>query len=388
MKHIFLHKLIVTGLLVASTTLVSTAQKLDVSIINTGNNVMRIVGVATAPGFDAPNGEWTTMNLTWRLPKSAAVPPPTVGAPPPAITPEVVNESSAFTGATPQDVFNGGTDLTMFDLTTFGEPDDGYWYFQVTGNTETTQNIPAGSSVTLYEFTVPAAWNCPGCVEILTTEVPALLAHGISTASYIDNATLPPSDMDVLNIVANNAVLPVMFVSFEAEKIGDHAKLTWKTTDEQNVNGYYVEHSTNAISYSLKGYVPALPSATENTYNYIDEYPTTGNNYYRIRQEDIDGRVTYSDTRRLIFNNTGSLIVSVYPIPVADKLKVNIQAGVNEKATLRISDMHGRTVKLRPFQLKAQGNLETIEVGDLQSGMYVIELVGTTVKRTIKFIKD
>src|SRR6478752_1477580 len=98
------------------------AQMLDVSVVNAGANKIQFMGTATAPGFDIdPNNAWGPMNITWRIPKSATTPAPTVA--PPAITPEVTGEASAFTGAAPRDFFNAGLDLTMFDLTTFGKAD-------------------------------------------------------------------------------------------------------------------------------------------------------------------------------------------------------------------------------------------------------------------------
>src|ERR1044072_5218798 len=105
-----------TVLLMAS--LQQQAQVVDVSVINAGNNNMQIIGVPTAPGFSAsPNTAWTSMNLTWRIPKTATNPSPTVA--PPAATPEVTTEATAFTGAAPRNAFDGNMDLTVFDLTSF-----------------------------------------------------------------------------------------------------------------------------------------------------------------------------------------------------------------------------------------------------------------------------
>ncbi len=128
------------------------AQMLDVSVVNAGANKIQFIGTATAPGFDAtPNNAWGPMNITWRIPKTAAVPPPTVTPSSPSITPEVTGEATAFTGSDPRDFFTGGLDIAMFDLTTFGKGDDGYWYFQITGTAETVQNISTGGTVLLYE---------------------------------------------------------------------------------------------------------------------------------------------------------------------------------------------------------------------------------------------
>ncbi len=102
----------------------------------------------------------------------------------------------------------------MFDLTTFGQPDDGYWYFQLTGTTETIQNISTGASVVLYKFSLPAGWGCASCVEILTSDISGILS---APESFIDNVAL---GNDVLNLVTNLAPLPVRFIGFEATKSG------------------------------------------------------------------------------------------------------------------------------------------------------------------------
>lgn len=357
------------------------AQVLNVSVNNTGNNVVQIVGTPTAPGFDlGTSNAWGPMNLTWRIPKSVTTSPaPTVA--PPATTPEVTAEASAFTGATPRNAFDGGLDLSIFDLTAFGQPDDGYWYFQVTGTSETVQNISVGATVVLYEFKVPFQWACPSCVELLTTDVPGL---PISTASFIDNATL---GRDVLNLVTNMAPLPVRFISFEASKSGDDVKLAWKVAEEVNVKGYHVERSADGRSWSTIGFVPfnAAPAA-EKLYTYLDANPVSPISYYRIRQEDLDGRTKYTDLRFVRFDREG-LEVRLYPVPVTSVLKVNVQSPVNTNAVFRITNVLGTTVQQFKTQLIRGGKTEDINVSMLPAGSYYIEITGDRYKWTGKFIK-
>lgn len=357
------------------------AQVLDVSVINTGANQMQIIGTATAPGFDlVSSNAWGPMNITWRIPKTATVPAPTVA--PPSSTPEVTAESSAFTGAAPRNNFDGNTDLSMFDLTTFGQPDDGYWYFQLTGTTETIQNISTGASVVLYEFSLPAGWGCASCVEILTSDISGI---PISTRSFIDNVAL---GNDVLNLVTNLAPLPVRFISFEATKSGEDVKLAWKVTDEMNVKGYHVERSADGRTWNSIGFVAFNPAAAAvKTYTLTDLNPVSPVSYYRIRQEDMDGRIKFSDLRFVRFDRNG-LEVRLYPVPVASNLKVNIQSPVNAPAIIRIIDMLGNTVHQYRTQLITGGKTEDINVGLLPSGSYYLEIRSDQFRWSGKFIRQ
>lgn len=371
--------LLVTLLFVA---LSQQAQVLNVAVVNSGDNVMQLIGTATAPGFDSPpNSSWASMNLTWRIPKSAAIPAPTVA--PPAITPEITGESTAFTGASPRDAFNNtGLDLTIFDLTTFGQADDGFWYFQVTGTTGNVQDIATGNTVVLYEFATPEEWYCLSCVEILIADIPGL---PISTTSFIDNAGL---GMDVLNVVDNLGPLPVRFLGFEAHKRGNEVQLNWEVSNEENVKGYYVERSADGIGWQTIGFVAfQSSSSTINNYSLTDQQPLNGINYYRIRQQDIDGRIMYSVTR-IIRTDINSLQVHLYPVPAKSVLNVNIQSPVNAPATIKITDALGRTIYNSRIRLRSGGQTEGIPVSGIKAGMYFIEIQGNDHKWSGKFIKE
>ncbi|NML22549.1 T9SS type A sorting domain-containing protein [Pseudoflavitalea sp. G-6-1-2] len=378
MKRIIKNISLLAGLLLIFHQL--QAQMLDVTVQNTGGNKVQFMGVATAPGFStAPNNAWGPMNITWRIPKTAAVPAPTVA--PPATTPEVTGESTAFTGGSPRDAFNAGTDLAMFDLTAFGLADDGYWYFQVTGTTENVQDISTGNTVLLYEFTLPAGWKCPSCVEIMLTDVAGL---PISTASFIDNTGL---GRNVLNLVANNAPLPVRFISFEAARAGDDVKLNWKVADERNVSGYHVERSADGRNWTPIGFVPFNASpAPEKLYSLTDPDPLSTINYYRIRQQDLDGRQQYSEIRFIRFDRQ-ELEVRLYPVPVTSILKLNIQSPVNANAVIRVTDLLGHTVHQSKTQLVRGGKTEELNLSTLPAGSYYVEVMSATFKWTGKFIK-
>jgi hypothetical protein len=355
------------------------AQVLEVSVNNVGGNKIQIVGVPTAPGFVTTNNAWAAMNLTWRIPKSAAIPAPTVA--PPAATPEVTGESTAFTGAAPRNTWNGQMDLTIFDMTAFGQPDDNFWYFQVTGTQEAVQDMAAGVPVILYEFTVNYNWICPACVELLTTQVSGI---PYSTVSFIDNASM---GQDVLQIVVNNAPLPVQFMSFDARKVQQQVQLSWRVSEEANIKTYHVERSGDGVQYTSIGSVAPKPAAAFNDYTFTDAAPLNNMNYYRIREEDVDGKAMYS-VIRMVRMEDAYFIVSLYPVPVKDELTLKLSNSNNEPAYIRITDVAGRTLLQRKVQLNTGDNVVKIPVHEWKNGIYFIDVTGTGKQWVGKFVKE
>lgn len=392
MKRIIRVILIIFVLLSAS--LLLQAQRLDVTVTNIGLNRIQLMATATGTGFAAaPNNAWGDMNLTWRIPKTAAIPAPTPPpAPPtrPGATPEITAEQTAFTGAAPHDLFTGGLDLAIFDLTTFGGLDDGYWYFQVTGSAQTVQNITGGSTVLLYEFTTPVQWACGSCVELLITDVPDLMTlGGISTTSFIHNGGL---DTDVLNIVTNMAPLPVEWLYVRAEaKANKFIEVKWATASEQNNAGFEVERSDDAgRTYHSIATVPGRGNTSQPSYYTInDEQVSPGiKYYYRIRQTDLDSRVRYSAIAMATLSGGQYFTVEVRPNPVKDRLNMEIRSSKKQSAQIVITDVAGKLYRIeKGINVEQSITRYNADVAGFPAGMYVAKVIaadGTV--QSVKFI--
>ncbi len=99
------------------------------------------------------------------------------------------------------------------------------------------------------------------------------------------------------------SIVPVEWLGFTAALLKERPEvyLEWKTTQEENNAGFYIERSTDGRQFSDIGFVAAANTAQSdvNTYNFIDKAlplnMTIG--YYRLRQEDLDGTISYSPIR-------------------------------------------------------------------------------------------
>ncbi len=186
---------------------------------------------------------------------------------------------------------------------------------------------------------------------------------------------------------SDGSALPVDFLSFDATKTPGGVDLTWSVAQQQNCKGYHVSRSTNGITWTRIGFVTAQSPASTNTYAFTDATPADGDNYYRIEEEDLDGRLTYSIIRKV---NTGNrhFTVTAYPIPTHDVVWMNIETSQYEKAVVKIVDMQGKVLRIQEVSLQTGPNKVGSDIRNLSAGVYFLEITGTSGKWTGKIIKE
>ena len=118
----------------------------------------------------------------------------------------------------------------------------------------------------------------------------------------------------------------------------------------------------------------AVNSSSVVNYTFNDENPLKVGNYYRLKQNDIDGKFTYSNIIEVQNNNTNTFGVS--PNPSNDKIYVS---GITENTVYSITNIQGQV--LQSGVLK---NYEPITISNLQQGLYFLR----TTSQTAKFVKE
>ena len=91
--------------------------------------------------------------------------------------------------------------------------------------------------------------------------------------------------------------LPVELTAFDAKCNNDKVTINWTTASEKNSAYFEVEHSTDAIHFTAIDRIANAQKSTQiKNYEFIDEYPSGGINYYRLKQQDIGNTAaTYSN---------------------------------------------------------------------------------------------
>jgi len=189
---------------------------------------------------------------------------------------------------------------------------------------------------------------------------------------------------DILAI--NAAPLAVKMKSFEGWRGNDFNLLTWVTSKETNNQYFEIERSADGNNYSTLGRVEgALNSSVERRYSFNDKEPLyTG--FYRLKQVDAHGNVTYSRVIRIIRPVTATLFAK-FENPVHDILKANLQTSETGAAQINIVDVTGKTMYAESIQLQKGNNQYSSNLAKLAPGTYYMVITKDGARKTFPFIK-
>ncbi|HEV3413214.1 MAG TPA: T9SS type A sorting domain-containing protein [Puia sp.] len=137
-------------------------------------------------------------------------------------------------------------------------------------------------------------------------------------------ATEHVGDAWLMGVSALNTfvALPIGTTSFTAKPQQHAVGLQWTTEIEQNSKFFSIQRSPDGADWSAIGQVAAAGNSNQPLkYDFVDQQPLAGTNYYRLEEVDDIGASTYSPVRTVDFA-ASSLAVNWYPNPVRDRLTV------------------------------------------------------------------
>lgn len=107
----------------------------------------------------------------------------------------------------------------------------------------------------------------------------------------------------------------------------------------------------------------------------------SGGNYYRLKQVDKDGKLTYSKTVFVDFNKP--TLVKLYPNPVKDILVLE-GLNANTKTAISIIDLQGN-ILAKTF---TTNSTYTWNIKQLPAGNYYVRIEADKKVVTMKFVKE
>lgn len=216
-------------------------------------------------------------------------------------------------------------------------------------------------------------FNSPGTynIEIVADKLTGPTCLAVSTATITVSGTLP-----------------VELISFNGRFVNDAVQLNWRTSTEDNTSHFLIEKSADGVVFSAIGTVKAAGhSSIERTYVYTDAVPFSGNNYYRLKTVDQDGKFSFSSVIRLHANRLQQVIVS--PNPFEQVLNIQFTTADNGEAYIRLYDQQGKVVyqNVRAVS-KGTNAFQLGNLPDLSAGSYILELRCGREKITQQVIKS
>ena len=81
-----------------------------------------------------------------------------------------------------------------------------------------------------------------------------------------------------------------------------------------------------------------------NNYNFTDLNPVTGNNFYRLKMIDIDGKFSYSSVIAIRISDA-AFKLSAYPNPANNISTLVFNSAAAEKYVIDMTDQSGKIIK-------------------------------------------
>jgi N-acetylneuraminic acid mutarotase len=164
----------------------------------------------------------------------------------------------------------------------------------------------------------------------------------------------------------SGVLLPIELKEFKAVDLGADISLRWTTTSEINNDHFEIFHSANGQDFTLLSTVGSKGnSQIEQSYVCLHVNPNRNTtNYYRLKQVDIDGKESWSNTISVI----GKGDAVSFNAHVTDSKQLYVFSNHSEY-TLELYNAYGQ--RIREFS-KGPQDQGLWDLGDLPTGVYII----------------
>jgi hypothetical protein len=145
-------------------------------------------------------------------------------------------------------------------------------------------------------------------------------------------------------VMRQNPALALRLLNFTATKVTNGAQIVWKTVNEENYTNFTVQRSTDdGKTFDV---LDGLLSNNQGTYSYLDKAPSMAPNQYRLKLEDFNGNISYSQVITLSYSNLSNSLtiktISVYPNPASTVINLAIarnSSSTSNSSVLQTADL-------------------------------------------------
>jgi Secretion system C-terminal sorting domain len=164
--------------------------------------------------------------------------------------------------------------------------------------------------------------------------------------------------------------LPVSYLKWSGQTRGAVNELEWVTATEIMNELFVIERSMDNLHFEPIASVAGNGTTqTTHAYNWTDERPMPGVNYYRLKQIDWNGQSHYSD----IIAIDRAVHFTLAPNPAQDQVRIWLNQESAPSSSIVMTDMCGRVVYQKSVVDQKNTPLE-IPLNSYQPGAYIVTL--------------
>jgi len=174
-------------------------------------------------------------------------------------------------------------------------------------------------------------------------------------------------------VIRQDPALSVHLLNFTATKATGGAQATWETENEQNYTNFTVERSIdNGAAFEALG---GFTSCAAGRYSFLDKNPAVAVDLYRLKIENLNGDVSYSNIVKLAYGNPGNAAnsnINIYPNPAKNVINLVMQS-------LRTTDPNtGSTITM-----SKTANVLSKKAANTTYNIKIVNITGLVVKTAV-----
>ena len=190
------------------------------------------------------------------------------------------------------------------------------------------------------------------------------------------------TNLGAFAIVSDGANLPVELLYFYAKKEGQNVRLDWQTATELNNSHFDVEWSRDGISFEKIGEVAGAGTTNEiQFYDFLHLSPILGQNYYRLRQASLDGKLEYTNIIQVTFDIRRQMDISIYPNPASEQITIELHYSITNGQII-VTDTQGKII----LQKNINEFTNILNVSNWAKGTYFISVIAENGSETQKIV--
>lgn len=179
------------------------------------------------------------------------------------------------------------------------------------------------------------------------------------------------------------STLPIKLTNFSAEVNDYGVKLNWQTAQEVNNQYFELLKADDKKEFKVIGKVNgAVNSSTSQFYNFTDFNPVTGNNYYQLKQVDLDGKSESFNPIVVKFGLAADdfKVVSTSEVDVV----LSISSALAKQGIISYIGLDGRVLYKQQVSLSSGLNTFTIPVNKSAGQIGIVNFSSDGEQKTLK----
>jgi hypothetical protein len=190
-----------------------------------------------------------------------------------------------------------------------------------------------------------------------------------------DPGSYAPNRFRIVYVYPPAVALPLVFTDIQLTVNAFSVQVGWKVENENSIQDYTIEHSTDGTNFAALKSVAALNTASIQSYQFKDPTNRTGEHFYRIKAINRSGSVVYSQMAKTVIEIPDAEI-SVYPNPVVNKtLQISFRSQSQGKYHVQLIASNGTVQTLPSIQVTGMNMIVPVTLPrQTATGIYRIKI--------------